>query len=268
MKYHIVQVNEKIQDISRKYNVPVEEIIKLNRHVNNIDYIVPGMKLRLPILTEPVNEEIKNHFLDIEKYYPKLDDFKEVEIKEKQEEKEHEEVKKTEVKQTPSYVKPNPYYYQPQYQYYQSYHQQPYYAYNPSMYYVNRNVLNTLQPLNYNQVNTNQDLTISPIKEKAKEIKYDSKNEKAAFCDPILLNKLPKVEISHNDFPSLFQQPLYQPPYPCCEEIRDIEKKEAKEEKDVKEEVVNEEVKEIKVDLREFVKKNTKIRKKDSLELL
>ena len=112
-------------------------------------------------------------------------------------------------------------------------------------------------------------MTIPPIKEKAKEVKYDVKNEQVAFCDPILLNKLPKVEIAHQNYPSLFQQPLYQPPYPCCEEIRDIEKKEVQivteEEKIVG---VKEEVKEIKVDLRDFVKKNTRIRKKDSLELL
>ncbi|MDF2700289.1 MAG: hypothetical protein K0Q49_1847 [Haloplasmataceae bacterium] len=83
MKFHIVQVNEKIKDISRKYNVSVDEIIKLNRHINNIDNIVAGMKLRLPILSDDVSDQLKDNFLDIEKYYPKLEDFKEAKVEKK-----------------------------------------------------------------------------------------------------------------------------------------------------------------------------------------
>ncbi len=83
VKYHIVQVNEKIKDISKKYNISLEEIVKFNRHINNIDSIVPGMKIRLPILSDEVNDELKENFLDIDKYYPKIEDFKDVKIEKK-----------------------------------------------------------------------------------------------------------------------------------------------------------------------------------------
>ncbi|NLC95168.1 MAG: LysM peptidoglycan-binding domain-containing protein, partial [Bacilli bacterium] len=69
MKYHVVQVNETVHDVARKYQISVEEIMKLNRHITSPEYIIPGMKLRLPVLTEEVSEELKDNFLDIEKYY-------------------------------------------------------------------------------------------------------------------------------------------------------------------------------------------------------
>lgn len=78
MKFHIVQINEKINDIAKNYNISAEEIIKHNRHINDINKILPGMKLRLPILSDEVNEQLKENFLNIEKYYPNLDNYKDV----------------------------------------------------------------------------------------------------------------------------------------------------------------------------------------------
>ncbi len=256
MKYHIVQVNERIQDIARKYHVTVDEIVKLNRHINNIDYIVPGMKIRLPVLSEEVSEELKDSFLDIDKYYPKVEDFKEVQIEKKTEE----EGSAPEIESTPNVTPQNPYMYQNPYpQQYMHYIPQ-YYPFQPMSPYYNQMFFRDQQKSPQGQKyqvfsSVNQDLTIPQVKDAQKVV--DSKFfDQPAFCDPILFTKYNETKCDLNkDYTQLFQSPLFNPPYPCGKEIPDIPDKH-------KELCLDENVKEIKVDLRDFVKKHTKISKK------
>ncbi|QVK16943.1 LysM peptidoglycan-binding domain-containing protein [Mycoplasmatota bacterium] len=289
MKFHIVQVNESVQDISKKYNVSQEEIIKLNRHINNIDSIVPGMKIRLPVLSDEVSDELKDNFLDIEKYYPKMDDFKEVQTAKKNDlvlEEEKPIDNKELVEKQPAYYGQPAYSYQPYPQqqlyqpaYYQNqYIQQPqpsypYAYYQPPVY--NRTVY---QPSpNVQEVKTIEekpvDLTISHHKEKSPTI--DQKFfEQPAFSNPPLLNGF-NQNSSNKNYPRvyepLFQNPLFNPPYPCGKPIEEIDKIFFQDSlrKDKIENGFDDNVKEIKLDLREYVKKNTKIsKKKDTLDIL
>lgn len=255
MKYHIVQINEHIQDISRKYNVSVEEIVKLNRHINNLDSIIPGMKIRLPVLNDEISDELKNNFLDIEKYYPKVEDFKEVNIEKKLEDKKEDEEKAK---------LPSPYTYQPYQQYYQAPLQPLYPSYQGQFYpppyqpyYFNREIVDSLKPLNHQEPQM-VDLTIPQLKAKVKPID-STLCEQPAFCDPILLTDFnSKLKIPYDKTAEqLFQKPLFNPPYPCGVDI-----KETYNEKQANISLFDEDVKEIKVDLRDFVKKHTKITKK------
>ena len=50
MNTHIVRVNEKIEKIASLYHLNIEEIIKMNKHIQDWDHLIPGTKIRLPNL--------------------------------------------------------------------------------------------------------------------------------------------------------------------------------------------------------------------------
>lgn len=79
MKIHIVQSNESLKEIAKKYDIAVEEIIKNNQHISNVHHILPGMILRLPILNEEATDKFRNNTIDIKEYYPTIDDFNQFE---------------------------------------------------------------------------------------------------------------------------------------------------------------------------------------------
>lgn len=73
MNTHIVRVNEKIERIALIYNLTVDEIIKINHHIQDWDHLIPGTKIRLPEIPEIVQTELDNTEPFIEEYYPKID---------------------------------------------------------------------------------------------------------------------------------------------------------------------------------------------------
>lgn len=52
MKVHIVQKGDTLWKIARQYGISFEDLKKANAHLANPDYIVPGMKIFLPIKNE------------------------------------------------------------------------------------------------------------------------------------------------------------------------------------------------------------------------
>lgn len=48
LRIYIVQKDDTLYKIAKKHHVQLEDIIKLNPHIANPDYIVPGMKIKLP----------------------------------------------------------------------------------------------------------------------------------------------------------------------------------------------------------------------------
>src|SRR5699024_3369106 len=48
LRIYIVQKGDTLFKIAKKHKVTVEEIIRLNTHIANPDYIMPGMKIKLP----------------------------------------------------------------------------------------------------------------------------------------------------------------------------------------------------------------------------
>lgn len=49
MEVHIVVKGDTLWKIARQYNIPFEELKRVNAHLANPDYIVPGMKIFLPM---------------------------------------------------------------------------------------------------------------------------------------------------------------------------------------------------------------------------
>ena len=48
MEVHIVVKGDTLWKIARQYGIPFEELKRVNAHLANPDYIVPGMKIFLP----------------------------------------------------------------------------------------------------------------------------------------------------------------------------------------------------------------------------
>lgn len=73
MKFHIVSSRENINKIAFLYNVEVEEIQKENRHIRDWINLIPGTKLKIPVLSENLINEFNDFEPFIEDYYPKYD---------------------------------------------------------------------------------------------------------------------------------------------------------------------------------------------------
>jgi hypothetical protein len=124
MNFHIVRTNETIEDISLIYNVDIDEIKENNKHIRIWDNLSPGLKIRLPEISESLAIEIDDVEPFIEDYYPKLSPLN------KGVEKVAEEVIPVTVEQKEQSLKSNtvkqfnyyPYYYNPYFQYYRYYH--------------------------------------------------------------------------------------------------------------------------------------------------
>ena len=83
MNFHIVRTNETIEDIALLYNVDIEEIKESNKHIRIWDNLSPGLKIRLPEISESLATEIDDVEPFIEDYYPKLSPlYKEEKIEE------------------------------------------------------------------------------------------------------------------------------------------------------------------------------------------
>ncbi len=73
MKFHIVSSRENIKKIAFLYNMDIEEIQKENRHIRDWVNLVPGTKLKIPVLSEALINEVNDFEPFIEDYYPKYD---------------------------------------------------------------------------------------------------------------------------------------------------------------------------------------------------
>ena len=72
MTFHIVRMNEKIEKIALNYQLDIEEIKAYNKYIKDWNHLIPGTKLRLPEISNALNEELDNYEPFIEEYYPKL----------------------------------------------------------------------------------------------------------------------------------------------------------------------------------------------------
>lgn len=72
MTFHIVRMDEKIEKIALNYQLDIEEIKSHNKYIKDWNHLIPGTKLRLPEISNTLNEELDNYEPFIEEYYPKL----------------------------------------------------------------------------------------------------------------------------------------------------------------------------------------------------
>lgn len=72
MKFHIIQMGETIDEIIFLYNLTKDELKEENRHIRKWDKLIPGTKLKIPVITETIDSEVSEMEPFIEDYYPKL----------------------------------------------------------------------------------------------------------------------------------------------------------------------------------------------------
>ena len=72
MKFHIVGNGETIEDILNGYDITFDELKNENKHIRIWHTLIPGTKLKIPVLTEAIIEELNEVEPFIEDYYPKI----------------------------------------------------------------------------------------------------------------------------------------------------------------------------------------------------
>lgn len=72
MKFHIIGNNESLSEILNSYDITLDELKKENKHIRMWNYLIPGTKLKIPVITETMNEDINEIEPFIEDYYPKI----------------------------------------------------------------------------------------------------------------------------------------------------------------------------------------------------
>lgn len=80
MKFHIVRSGETLEKIMFMYEVTEDEIKEVNKHIKNFRNLIPGSKLKIPTITENIDEEIMEMEPFVEDYYPKNDYEEEQEV--------------------------------------------------------------------------------------------------------------------------------------------------------------------------------------------
>jgi hypothetical protein len=74
LKFHIVRTGETLEDILFLFNLTKDELVEENRHIRIWDRLVPGTKLKIPAITEVIEQDVNEMEPFIEDYYPKLTD--------------------------------------------------------------------------------------------------------------------------------------------------------------------------------------------------
>lgn len=74
MIIHIVKDNQNLKTISNNYNVSKNDIISNNKHISDWQNLKLGMKIKIPLLNEEVNNELEESEPFIEDYYLKKED--------------------------------------------------------------------------------------------------------------------------------------------------------------------------------------------------
>lgn len=82
MLEHIVKNGERIEDILSMYHLQLEEIVSINLHITDFYHLASGTKIKIPLLTEEVEQILDNTESFVQRYYPKMEDLEEVPVQE------------------------------------------------------------------------------------------------------------------------------------------------------------------------------------------
>ena len=74
MIIHIVREGETIRKIIAHYEVSENDLLSENRHITDWYHLVPGMKIRIPLLNEETLEVLEETEPFIEDYYKEIDE--------------------------------------------------------------------------------------------------------------------------------------------------------------------------------------------------
>ncbi|HIT49655.1 MAG TPA: LysM peptidoglycan-binding domain-containing protein [Candidatus Pelethenecus faecipullorum] len=95
MIIHIVKNEETIEDILRMYHLERKEIEMANLHLTDFDHLSVGTKIKIPLLTEEVEQILEHTESFVMDYYPQVEEIRasKEEMPKQQEEKEADEIK-------------------------------------------------------------------------------------------------------------------------------------------------------------------------------
>ncbi len=75
MLEHIIKNGETIHDILNMYHIELEEIKGVNLHITDFYNLVSGMKIRIPLIHNEIEQILENTESFVQKYYPKVHDL-------------------------------------------------------------------------------------------------------------------------------------------------------------------------------------------------
>lgn len=79
MLEHIVKNGESIYDILNMYHIELEELRATNLHITDFYNLASGMKIKVPLLHNEIEQILENTESFVQKYYPKVHDLYETE---------------------------------------------------------------------------------------------------------------------------------------------------------------------------------------------
>lgn len=83
---HIVRNGQKIDDIMNMYHVEFIELVNVNQHITDLTNLKSGMKIRIPLINDEVNQVLESTESFVMDYYPKI--IEEIRIEKVEEKKE------------------------------------------------------------------------------------------------------------------------------------------------------------------------------------
>lgn len=91
MLEHIVKNEEKLEDILGLYKLSFEELKSYNLHITDFKNLLCGMKIKIPLISEEIEQVLDNTESFVKDYYPKIVEV--IEEEKKVEEKPKDEIK-------------------------------------------------------------------------------------------------------------------------------------------------------------------------------
>lgn len=72
MLEHIVKNGETIHDILNMYHIELKELTGVNLHITDFYNLVSGMKIKIPLIHNEIEQILENTESFVQKYYPKV----------------------------------------------------------------------------------------------------------------------------------------------------------------------------------------------------
>ena len=72
---HIVKNGETIHDILNMYHLELKEIQGVNLHITDLYNIQTGMKIKIPLINNEIEQILDNTESFVQKYYPKVNEI-------------------------------------------------------------------------------------------------------------------------------------------------------------------------------------------------
>lgn len=72
MLEHIVKNGETIHDILNMYHIELKELIGVNLHITDFYNLASGMKIKIPLIHNEIEQILENTESFVQKYYPKV----------------------------------------------------------------------------------------------------------------------------------------------------------------------------------------------------